>query len=540
MYKNYFILNRIITEFDSLLKGFLITEIFSQEKDKLILKCENSLEKYIEVCVNPGEPYLTVRDEYHRAGKNSIDFFDEHLPLTIKSFSISDHDRLVKITCDKVSFYFAVRGKHTNFFIAESNGEITSFKNEDDIYLDEIRSEFPSHKFIPTIKKMRFEEKDLSFDEYRKKYPFIGKEIISEAKYRYSDSDNKTKSDYIEDIISEIFQENPAVFISGKTNDLRLAVESFHIFPSDEIKYFNTVTEALNYFIGKKFYLDDLSLKKKIVEKHLERELSRLSTKMNDLKGRIERGSREKEYNETGNLILINLNKIPSKSSSVDINDIYNDNRIRSIKLDPKLSPQRNAGYYFNKAGNEKIAYKKSKELFKDISENYKRIKLIKDKFQNADTREEINNIMKELRIKPVEKKESQESISSKFKHYIIEGKYDVYVGKDSANNDLLTLKFAKPNDYWFHARSVPGSHVVLKVKNTKEPVPKNILKSAASIAGFHSKAKTSGLAPVSYTLKKYVTKKKGMEPGKVALLKEEVLIVKPDIPANARFESDE
>jgi predicted ribosome quality control (RQC) complex YloA/Tae2 family protein len=147
---------------------------------------------------------------------------------------------------------------------------------------------------------------------------------------------------------------------------------------------------------------------------------------------------------------------------------------------------------------------------------------------------------MTELHIKSGEKSNSPDDIKSKFKHYVIENKYDVYVGKDSANNDLLTMKFAKQNDYWFHARSVPGSHVILRVLNNKEPVPKNVIKSAASIAAFHSKAKTSGLAPVSYTFKKYVTKKKGMEPGKVALLKEDVLLVKPGIPANCEYVSGE
>ena len=117
------------------------------------------------------------------------------------------------------------------------------------------------------------------------------------------------------------------------------------------------------------------------------------------------------------------------------------------------------------------------------------------------------------------------------FRHFLIDNKYHLYVGKDSKNNDLLTLKFAKQNDYWFHARSVSGSHAVLRVDNIKEAIPKSILKKAASIAGFYSKAKTSKVTPVTYTLKKYVVKKKGMEPGKVALLKENVLLVPPEIP---------
>lgn len=534
MYKNYFILNRIVLEFNSALKGFAITEIFSQEKDKLILKCENHYEKFVEISVNPGEPYLTFRDEYRRARKNSIDFFEEFLPLKVDRFEISDHDRLVRFHCENVNIYFAVRGKHTNVFVEDSDGTVSSFKNEDETYLTEFKDEIPSHIFISVKKKIDYLLPDLEFEEYRKKYPFLGREIITEAKYRYSDKSSKTNSNYIQEIADELLEAAPAVFLSS--DDLYLAVKSFHIFPSDEVKTFDSLIDALNFCIGRKFYLDAFTAKRKAAEKFIERELSKLSSKLNDLKGRIERGSREEEYNKIGNLLLINLNKVHLKSSSVEIEDIYEDNSIIIIKLDPKLTPQRNAEYYFNKAGNEKIAYNKSKELFRDISVNYNKLTALKGRFEKTETLEELNVIMKELHIKSGEKSNSPDDIKSKFKHYRIENKYDVYVGKDSVNNDLLTMKFAKQNDIWFHARSFPGSHVILRVLNNKEPVPKNIIKGAASIAAFHSKAKTSGLAPVSYTFKKYVTKKKGMEPGKVALLREDVLIVKPEIPKNCEY----
>lgn len=538
MYKNYFILNRIVLELHSLLKGSSITEIFSQEKDKLVLRCEKDNEKFIEISVNPGDPYITLKHEFHRARKNSIDFFSDFLPVKINNLGISDHDRLIRISGDSVNFYFAVRGKHTNIFVQDASGNISTFTNEEDTYLEEFKKEINTHTFISVQKQIDFDKGGSEFDDYRKKFPILGKEIITEAKYRFTEDSGKTKADYLSEITHELLNNNPAVYLSSKTGDVFLAVDTFHIFPSDETKIFDSVTEALNYFLGRKYYLEVYSSKRKIVEKYIDRELSKLSSKMNDLKGRIDRGSNEEEYNRIGNLLLINLNKLPQKSSSAEIEDIYDNNKLLQVKLDPKLSPQKNAEYYFNKAGNEKTAYKKSKELFADVSANYHSLLQVKERFGDTESLGEINQIMKELNIKSIEKKETADDIKSKFKHYIIDGKYDVFVGKDSTNNDLLTMKFAKQNDYWFHARSVPGSHVVLRVLNTKEPVPKNILKDTAALAAYHSKAKTSGLAPVSYTLKKYVTKRKGMEPGKVALLKEEVLLVKPGIPRNCEYVS--
>ena len=538
MIKNYFILNRIALELNSILKHAVITEIFSQEKNRFIFKCVGNEVKYIEISVNPGLPYITLKNEYHRAKKNSLDFFNEYLPLKIEKFEISERDRIIKVKCVGINFYFAVRGKYTNIFLETAAKSLDSFKKEDEIYLGQFHHEVAAHIFISEKNYIDFAPPNLEPDEYRKRYPILGKEIIAEAKFRGSECQAENSTGYLPKIIEELFKEDPAVFISASESDLYLAVKTFHIFPYDEVKVFDLIIEAQNYYLSKKFYFDALVSGKKLIEKHIERELSRLSSKMNDLEGRIERGSNEDEYNKTGNLLLINLSRIPRKSSYVELEDTYENNKIIKVKLDPKLTPQQNAQYYFTKASNEKKAYKKSTELLREISKRYNRLLKIKENFIITDKLDELNIIMKELNIKHEEKKDHVDELKSKFKHYILEKKYDVFVGKDSANNDLLTMKYAKQNDYWFHARSVPGSHVVLRVVNTKEPVPKNILKKAASLAAFHSKAKTSSLAPVSYTMKKYVSKRKGMEPGKVSLAKEDVLLVKPEIPAQCEYVS--
>jgi len=204
--------------------------------------------------------------------------------------------------------------------------------------------------------------------------------------------------------------------------------------------------------------------------------------------------------------------------------------------LDAKFSPQKNVDRYFEKSRDSKINFEKSNKLYLSTKNEYEKLQLYQHQIANNPTLEDINKIMKELKIKDEEKQNYQEDISSKFKHYLIEKKYHVFVGKDSMNNDLLTTRFAKQNDFWFHARSVSGSHVVLRIDNNKEAVPKSILKKAASIAAYHSKAKTAGIVPVSYTYKKYVVKRKSQPAGQVSLLKEEVLLVKPEIPGDADY----
>jgi predicted ribosome quality control (RQC) complex YloA/Tae2 family protein len=91
-------------------------------------------------------------------------------------------------------------------------------------------------------------------------------------------------------------------------------------------------------------------------------------------------------------------------------------------------------------------------------------------------------------------------------------------------------MHVAKKEDLWFHARHVPGSHVVLQTNNAKQ-IPKEAIEQTAEIAAYFSDAKTQKHAPVAYTKKKFVRKPRGAAPGAVLLEKEEVVIVTPRIP---------
>ncbi len=112
---------------------------------------------------------------------------------------------------------------------------------------------------------------------------------------------------------------------------------------------------------------------------------------------------------------------------------------------------------------------------------------------------------------------------------YELPGGWKVFAGKSDWDNDFLSLKFAKPNDYWFHVRGMPGSHVILRAK-PKEESDGQTLKRAAAIAAFHSKARNGGIVAVSCTRARYVTKPRGAKPGSVRIRKESVLKVRPSL----------
>ena len=172
--------------------------------------------------------------------------------------------------------------------------------------------------------------------------------------------------------------------------------------------------------------------------------------------------------------------------------------------------------------------------------QKFDKLKGIETEFINASSVDDYIEIKAKLKISDKKNEKKKVTDGAKLRELLIDGKYKVLVGRDSKSNDMLSIKIANQNDYWFHARGLPGSHVVLRVDDVKVGVPKNIIKNAAQIAAFYSKAKTAGTAPVSYTLAKFVRKKKGMEPGKVLIEKEKVLLVRPEIPANTEMVSEE
>jgi len=112
-------------------------------------------------------------------------------------------------------------------------------------------------------------------------------------------------------------------------------------------------------------------------------------------------------------------------------------------------------------------------------------------------------------------------------------GEWTVLVGLSDADNDRLSLKVASQDDWWFHVRGLPGSHVILRAVEGMEP-DRETLERAAAIAAYHSKARDGGVVAVSCTRARYVTKPRGAKAGTVQIRKESVLKVRPELPKMA------
>jgi len=114
---------------------------------------------------------------------------------------------------------------------------------------------------------------------------------------------------------------------------------------------------------------------------------------------------------------------------------------------------------------------------------------------------------------------------------YQLPGNWTVLAGRTDADNELLSLKVASPKDWWFHVRSVPGSHVLLRSQKERDP-DRETLKQAAAIAAYHSKARHGGKVAVAYTRACFVSKPKGAPIGTVSIKREKLLKVRPALPS--------
>jgi predicted ribosome quality control (RQC) complex YloA/Tae2 family protein len=118
---------------------------------------------------------------------------------------------------------------------------------------------------------------------------------------------------------------------------------------------------------------------------------------------------------------------------------------------------------------------------------------------------------------------------------YELPGGWTVFAGATDADNDYLSTELAEPNDWWFHAGNVPGSHVLLRARADAEP-SRDTLKQAAAVAAYHSKARNAGIVPVHCTRARNVSKPRGAKTGTVNVSRGSVFKVRPDISFATRL----
>ena len=245
-------------------------------------------------------------------------------------------------------------------------------------------------------------------------------------------------------------------------------------------------------------------------------------------------GDRAGKHQLLGELILAYGFGLEPASKELTATD-YEGNPV-IITLDPELTPLENANRYFEKAKKAKQRLPLVLDQLARLEEDRARVDAFLRRVEDAERFDELRDLQAEARERkwlhsqpaPTAKKEDRPYEGHRIRELIGPGGVTILYGENATSNDYLTLRVAKPDDWWLHVRGGISAHVVIPTKRHPEKVQKEALLYAAKVAVQNSPSKHSGYVPVDYTLRKYVRKPRGAPAGTALYTHEKTLHVEP------------
>jgi predicted ribosome quality control (RQC) complex YloA/Tae2 family protein len=238
------------------------------------------------------------------------------------------------------------------------------------------------------------------------------------------------------------------------------------------------------------------------------------------------------QWQRWGELILAYGPSAQAGSAELQAWD-YDGNEL-AIKLDRELDFKGNANYYFEKAKKAKARVGLVKDQIDRLSSELVQVRSLREEVSGEERFTRLEELREEARKRrwlteqrlPTTIKEERPYEGHRIRELAAPGGYTVLYGENSESNDFLTMRVAKPNDWWLHIRGGVSAHVVIQTRNQPDRVQKETLLYAAKIAVLNSPSKHAGYVPVDYTLKKHVRKPKGAPKGTALYTHEKTLHV--------------
>ncbi len=264
-------------------------------------------------------------------------------------------------------------------------------------------------------------------------------------------------------------------------------------------------------------------LQKEKLSKKLKNILVRIESEIKDfedVKSILEKANHEKRK---GELLKYNAHRIFKVESPLKVKD-YETGKTVEVEIDTSIPLKVNIEKFFK-------AYKRLKRKAELSEYNLSRIKkklefmnFLLEKVKEANSYKELKQIQDVIEGN---RKEDRKKDKKTFRKYVLSSGREIIVGRNGFENEFISTKLANPWDLWFHAKDIPGSHVVLRLQKHEEPEGKDILE-AASAAAFFSAGRDSGKVQVDYTYVKYLKKPKGTPVGFVTYKNEKSITVNP------------
>ncbi|HZY09646.1 MAG TPA: NFACT family protein, partial [Bacteroidota bacterium] len=422
MLTHYFTLHAISGELHSTLMGASITEIFTQQKNELVISFSNSggdnkllSDCSLSISVSPKLNYIFFREKVSRAKKNSVDLFQNIIGTSVAKITMLPYDRTIQFTLDNgcrllAKLYNTIE---SNIVLVDDHSVIVEAFKDDKRYRGK---EFVIERSIPDERVLHdfgaFNNtamKDTSatiFVRLKHVIPILGSTLAREVLHR-TNVDEKTKVhsldemelrgmyEEIQNILNEIGHPQPTIYYRGDEAKVLSMIPLTHLAGS-RAETFQSVNEAIRSFIVRTFRLQNIEQDKKRILERIKAELTRAHRAIDALNEQLTNALAAEEYEHIGKLIMANLQHLTKGTKVVEIPDIFSNDKSIRLTLDPKLTPARNAERYFEKAKQTKVVRAEAEGRLHTLEKKVSHLEKLLLHLDNCHTLDQLKEFKKE------------------------------------------------------------------------------------------------------------------------------------------------
>ncbi|MFR3808560.1 MAG: NFACT family protein [Lachnospiraceae bacterium] len=562
----------IVTELNQTITGGKINKIAQPENDELIITIKNQRKQYrLFLSASASLPLIYLTETNKPSPLTAPNFcmlLRKHIGSgKIIAIEQPGMERIIRFTIEHLNelgdlctkyLIVEIMGKHSNIIFCNEEDQIIDSIKHVSAHMSSVREVLPGRPyFIPeTQSKLNpfvlteeiFQEKIFPRPVNVAKAIYtsitgISPLMAEEVCYR-AGIDGGIPTDGLEDVervhLAHTFLRmvddirdghfEPNIVYKGKE-----PVE-FACFPLSQYQDYRAVSYPSIFPVLETYYAEKNIVTKmrqktvdlrKIVQNALERNVKKYQLQQKQLKDT----EKKEKYRVWGELLNTYGYEVEPGAKSMEALNYYTNEMIQ-IPLDETMTPQENAKKYFDKYSKLKRTKEALDTLLQETGDEIKHLESIAASLDIASSEEDLVQIKEEMMEYGYVKRKNtggkKVKVTSRPYHYISSDGYDIYVGKNNFQNDELSFKFASGNDWWFHAKGQPGSHVIVKSKN--EELPDRTFEEAGKLAAYYSKGRQAPKVEIDYTQKKNLRKPTGGKPGFVVYYTNYSLLIEPDI----------
>ncbi|MBQ7360667.1 MAG: NFACT family protein [Lachnospiraceae bacterium] len=563
----------LVKEFESKLVGGRLYKIAQPEPDELLITIKSGGEQYrLVLSASPSLPLIYLTDKNKPSPMTAPNFcmlLRKHLQngriVSVTQpgleravhFQIEHFDEMGDL-CQK-TLIVEVMGKHSNIIFCNADGTIIDSIKRVSALVSSVREVLPGKAYFMPQTVQKAQPLSLGVEQfvaaiqnkpmpiYKAIYtslvgisPIMAQELCYRAKVDGEvpvvalDSLQMARlAETFVDMVSQIRDGQFAPCVAyHKEAPVEFGALTLSLYDQGEysLKSFDSMSALVEQYYAEKDSVSRIRQKsadlRKIVQTALERNIKKYDLQLTQMKDTEKR----EQFRIYGELINTYGYGLPEGSKSLEALNYYT-NEMITIPLDETLSPKENAQKYFDKYAKMKRTYEALVTLTEEVKGQIEHLESIMASLDIAQAEEDLVQIREELVESGYVRRKAgkKEKVTSKPFHYISSDGFDIYVGKNNYQNDELTFKFATGNDWWFHAKGMAGSHVIVKTGPDGE-MPDATFEDAARLAAFYSKGKGQDKVEVDYIQKKHVKKPAGANPGFVVYYTNYSMMIDTDI----------